>query len=171
MNENKQTKRRLGALDWCLIIAAVLLIVGICFRLNVFRLFTPKQTPQLEEYLVTFRVANIRSTSGDLFEEGTVFYAESGKNVFGTVTGSVTITPAEIYTEDEDGKCVLLYYSGDGDDSRVDVSGVFRVAACISEDKGLYMLNGETYIAPNQSLTIYSDRLTVTVLITGITKN
>ena len=171
MKEIKQTKRRLGALDWCLIVAAVVLIVGICFRLNIFNLFTPKQAPQLEEYLVSFRIANIRSTSGDLFEEGTVFYVESTKDLFGTVTGSVTVTPAEMYTEDEDGNCVLLYYSDDGDDSRVDVRGVFRIQACVSDDKGLYMLNGEWYIAPNQLVTLYSNDLTVTVLITGIAKS
>lgn len=168
--ENAIKKRRLGALEWCLIVASVVIVLGVAVRMNVLRLFTPKEEPQLTEYLVSFRVENIRSTSADLFENGSAFYLDDSGDVFGTISGSVATTPAEIYLENEDGEYVLVYYSDDGDDSRVDVSGTFLVKASVSEDKGLYMLNGEHYIAPNLTLKLYSGELTVSILVTDITE-
>jgi len=168
--ENAAKKRRFGALEWCMIVVSVVIIFGVALRMNVLRLFTPKEEPVLTEYLVSFRVENIRSTSGDLFENGTTFYLDGTGDVFGTVSGSVATTPAEIYMENEEGEYVLVYYSDDGDDSRVDVSGTFLVKASVSEDKGLYMLNGQHYIAPNVTLKLYSGELTVSILVTDITE-
>lgn len=170
MSENTMKKRRLGALEWCLIIASVVIILGVAVRMNVLSLFTPKAEPELTEYLVSFRVENVRSTSGDLFGNGTTFYLDGTGDVFGTVSGNVATTPAEIYLENENGEYVLVYYSDDGDDSRVDISGTFLVKASVSEDKGLFMLNGEHYIAPNLTFKLYSGELTVSILITDITE-
>ena len=165
--ETKRSKWRLTALDWSLILAAVLLIGGALWRLGLVSRFVPKAEPEQTEYLVSFRVQNIRSTSGDLFEDGTEFLLKDG-TVFGTVSGDVAVTPAELYMENEEGKCILTYYPEAGDDSRIDVSGTFLAKASVSADKGFLLLNGKYYLAPGQSWTLYSGELVVDVLITNV---
>ncbi|MCQ2424141.1 MAG: DUF4330 domain-containing protein [Clostridia bacterium] len=160
----KTNTRRIGALGWTLILAAVLLVFGAAWRLNILSYFVPKAAPELSEYRVSFRVADISATSADYFADGTSFSIVGSGEPFGTVSGSVAVTPAEHYVEMPDGTCSLVYDSGD----RIDVTGTFLVKACVSEDKGLVMLNGTKYLAPNQSITLYSDVYEVTILVTAV---
>lgn len=164
----EKTSRRLGALGWCLILAAVLCLLGAAWRLNIMSYFVPKAEPELSEYRVSFRVADISATSADYFADGTLFSIAGSGEPFGTVSGNVAVTPAEHLVELPDGTASLVYDSGEGDSARIDVSGTFLVKACVSEDKGLVMLNGKTYLAPNCSVTVYSDVYEVTILVTAV---
>ena len=166
MKEKKS--RRLGAIGWCLILAAALCLAGAAWRLNIMSYFIPKAEPELSDYRVSFRVADISATSADFFADGTLFSIVGSGDAFGTVSGNVAVTPAEHLVELPDGTSTLVYDSGEGDSARIDLSGTFLVKACVSEDKGLVMLNGKTYLAPNCTFTVYSDVYEVTLLITAV---
>ncbi|MBQ3792408.1 MAG: hypothetical protein II797_04825 [Clostridia bacterium] len=165
----KSEKKRIGAVGWCLIVAAVLALFGVAWRLNLPSFFVPKAQPAQEEYLVTFRISDIRTTSGDFLGSGEVFYLPDN-SVFGTITGAVSMTPAEKYVENENGTIGLVYDNGEGDSARIDVTGTFLVRASVNEDKALIMIGGTEYIAPNKYFTIHSSRYECTILVTDVTK-
>ncbi|MBQ8400943.1 MAG: hypothetical protein IJX14_03345 [Clostridia bacterium] len=166
----RNKRKRLGALDICILVAVLLCIVGIAARM-VFRdnSVLAQNTP-LDEYTVYFTISNIRSTSDKFLKDGKEFYIEETGEYFGKITGNPTVTYARKLYVDMYGNTVEVSNNTDEEGiSRIDVEGAFLVSAMMDEN-GFLMLNGNHPVAPNQEIQIRSRELYVNMRINSIEK-
>ncbi len=169
MNDTKTKKKRLNAIDWFLIIAVLL-----CAAAGVLRMIigseggTLTTGVKMEDYIVSFKISNIRNSSMRYLKDGDKFYLASNNSEFGTIEGSVSVTPALYRIEDAHGKYVQAFAPENGDATRVDVTGTMRVSGYMS-DNG-FLLDGLTALSINRSVALRSPFLYVTITVTGITK-
>lgn len=126
-----------------------------------------KASIEIEDYLVSFLILDIRETSADCFNSGDVFVVTGG-DALGTLVDTPSFTPAEIYIENDEGKQILTYSTAEGDDARIDVRGTFLVSGSMTEEG--FLLNGKTYLAPNKGVGIQNEKISVAITITDITK-
>lgn len=155
-------KRKVAAVD--IFIAVLLLMCIIAVGIRIFmgeRAFFTGDAKG--EYTVSYTVTGTADEYSNYFSDGTALCLESGEP-FGTLSGNATFTPAEIYTENSRGESVHGYAT----DGSVDIKGTVTVSGTMT-DSG-FLLNSTTYIAPNMTLTVASADITVTLLITDITK-
>ncbi len=165
--ENKQGKR-ISALDIFAALLLILCVAGLVIRLTVGREgVLPEGAPESDDYAVSFEIAGQRSSAGTGLSAGDVFYTEDDA-VFGTVTDQISVTPARIYTENEEGRLTLGYSSSEGDSGLVDIRGTMTVVG-YPVDYG-FLAGGKTYVAPNHTLILHTDKMTVSVRITDVTK-
>lgn len=160
--ENIQKKRRATAVDILIAVMLLLCLAGIGVRIAVGDggLFS---SDKKGTYLVSYTVCAERDEFTNCYSEGREFYLENG-DTFGTLTGNATFTPAEMLTENSRGEAVLGYAT----DGTVDVSGTFLVKGTMT-DSG-FLLNSNTYIAANMTLTVSSADITSEIIITDIVK-
>lgn len=172
MNENtnvKKQKKKLNAIDWFLILAVLLILAGAAFRLAVGSDGSALSgAVGMEDYVVSFKISNIRNSSSEYLQEGDVFYVEETEQVFGTILGNVSITPARFFLEDASGNFVEAYAPENGDATRVDVTGTMQVSGYMAE--GGFLLGGTTSLAINKTVLLRSSYLSVVITITDIVK-
>lgn len=170
-NDNKKSKRSITALDVFAVLFVVLCIAAAVLRLTLdFDGSKNAEPDDLGEYLVSYRISSIRTTSTRYFEKETEFFLSDSSEPFGTADGDITVTPAEYYFENPDGTLTLKYYPENGDESLVDIKGTMRVSGAYDADTGLFMLNGESTLSPNMEVELTSGDIRVTVLVTAINK-
>ena len=166
-NENGRTKK-LSALDVFVIVLACLAAAGLVVRVAVGRGGAlPEDAPVKGEYALTFEISSMKASGGSELVSGDVMYTESGE-VFGTVSGRLSVTPAKIYTEDADGKYVLSYSNGEGDSAAVDVKGVIKTEG-YKTDYG-FLVGGRIFASPGYEITLHTDKLTASVKVIDIAK-
>lgn len=162
-------KRKLNAVDYFILIAVVLCIAGAVLRVVVDRSGGSLSSPVvLEDYVVSFKIENIRNTSTEYLTAGEEFYIDTTKQFFGTLTDNVSVTPALLYIEDANGNYIQTYAPENGDATRVDVRGTMNVSGYMSE--GGFLLGGSTPLAANKSFALRTTNLYVTITITDIAK-
>ncbi len=162
-------RRKLNAVDYFILIAAILCIAGAVLRIAVGNAGGSLSSPiTSEDYVVSFKIENIRNTSTEYLTEGEVFYIESTKQYMGKITGNVTVTPALFYIEDANGNYVQTYAPDNGDASRRDVIGTMLVSGYMGESG--FLLGGSTPLAANKELTVRSKNLSIKIIITDIVK-
>lgn len=167
----KEQKKRLGALDIFIILAIIACLVSVGLRFVATRNSSVGNNVQLENYIVSFKISDIRdSTAKNFMDKGTNFYLKDSGLLLGSLREGNTISDAEKYYYLHDGEIVRMTNSSTGDLYRVDVEGGFDCMGTMSAD-GTFLLNGNQYIGVNQELNIYSKYLAVTVKITGISKS
>ena len=171
MNQEMKTKKkRLGALDICILVAALLCIVGVAARMVFRDNSVLAQNTTLDKYTVYFSISDIRSTSEKFLKDGKEFYIDESGDYFGVLVGDPAVTYAKKLYVDMHGNAVEVVNNTDEEGlSRIDVEGAFQVSATMGED-GFLMLNGNRYIAPNQELLIHSQELFVNIQINSIVK-
>ena len=169
---SESKKKRLSAIDYFIIfaVAASLISAG----LRVYETFFAENgsipTEKVyDEYLVSFRSTGMRSSSAKLLDKGDVFYLYGGETEFGSLEDNVTVMPAEILIELQNGELVKSYAEENGDNTRVDVNGTFRSKASRTWDNLLF-IEGKQYVAPNYDITLYNNEVSLTIKITGIEK-
>ena len=162
---NKETKQgrfaRISAADVFLWLLLLLCVAAVAVRIVLGEGGGLALTRQ-EDYLLSYSAAGIRGEYSDAFSDGTEYYLEDG-TYFGKLTGEAVLTPMREYLENSKGVYVVSYRS----DGRMDVKGAAQVRGAMTE-RG-FLLGGETYIAPNMHLTLYSETSAVEILITDIT--
>lgn len=164
----EKSGKGIGALDVFIVLALVLCVAGAALRIYMKR-SDVRDEPQLEDYLISFEVKDIRTTSSELFSDGEVFYIKDTGEAFGKISGNVSITPAELYVTDSEGNYILTYSPDNGDSSRIDVSGTMLVSGYCDEN-GVFLLGGSTILTPNRTFDLRSKSLTVTMTVTAISK-
>lgn len=170
MNNQKEKNRRLGALDIFIILALAACIISVGMRYISVRNSSVSKNVQLENYIVSFEVSDIRDSSAKNFmEQGTNFYLQESGALLGSLREGITISDAENYYEMPNGEIVRVTNSGTGDLYRVDVEASLECTGTMNES-GSFLVNGNQYIGINQELKIYSKYLAITVKVTGITK-
>lgn len=168
MGINKTKKKattRFNVIDLIIIILALACIAGIYIRYA--SLDDINAQAALDSAQVSFLVQDIRNTSAKFFEnaEKEVYFADE-KVKFGEFMRGFTITPAEKYMTDESGNVYKAVYP---ENTRIDVRGKI-----LSEgrwtDTGFYV-DGSIYIAPGKEIKIATSDITVTLIVTEVTKN
>lgn len=167
MNNNKQ-KKHLGALDIFIILILVVAIISVGLRFYSTKIAPTGNNVQLENYILSFKVMNIKDSSAqNYFEKDTKFFIDETNVYLGTLREGLSIKDAETYYQMHDGTVVVANNNGTGDMYRVDVEGSMNVIGTM-DDRGCFYLNGNLYLAPNKEITVYSKYLTVAMKITGI---
>ena len=160
-------KLKLNALDYFLIIAVVLCLVGGGIRVFLGGNGHSSQVA-LEEYVISFTISDIRNTSTEYLGAGEAFYLKSTQQYFGEIADTVSVTPALFYVENAAGEYVKAYAPENGDATRVDVAGTMRVTGYMS-DHG-FLLGGTTPLAANKEVELISKYLSIKLEITDIEK-
>lgn len=166
----KTKKMRLGALDVFIIAAVLVCAVSVGLRMIMVNNSDLDKNVQLENYIVSFKVSGIRDHSAQKYlQEGTNFYLDENDVFFGTLRGIPTTNDAEKYYEMPNGEIVRVKNNETGDFHRVDVECVLDVTGKMDAD-GRFLLGGNKYIGVNKELLIYSKYLSITAVVTDITK-
>lgn len=169
MNKTKN-KCRLGALDVFIIIVVIICAVSIAVRYFDIKESDVNNNVQLENYVLSFEIKNIKDSSADnYFEKGTNFYIEDSGELLGTLREGITVSDAVRYYEKTDGTVVAAPNTATGDLYRVDIEGSMDVMGVTGSD-GRFLLGGNQYIALNKEIKVCSKYLLVTIAVTGITK-
>ncbi len=163
----KSPKLKLNAVDYFIIIAVVLCLVGAGIRVFLGQNGHASQAVS-EEYVISFTVSDIRNTSTEYLGQGEAFYLKSTQQYFGEIADTVSVTPALYYVENTEGEYVKAYAPENGDATRVDVAGTMRVSGYMS-DHG-FLLGGTTPLAANKKVELISKYLSVSIEITDIEK-
>ena len=172
MNNQKTEKKRLGALDIMIIIVAVVCLGTVAARYFMQRSagYGSEAGQPLESYIVSFEVLDIRNSSAvNYFTPGDVFFMEDENQPIGTLREDVSIQVSEKTYENADGQIVTARAMGEGDLYRVDVRGSFECTGRLAED-GSFLLGGNTAIAVNKEVKLYSKYVSVTGRLTDISK-
>lgn len=163
-------KKRMGALDVCILVALLLCIVGLAARALLRDNSVLAQNTTLEKYTVYFSISDIRSTSEKFLKDGKTFYLDESGELFGTLVGDPAVTYAKKLYIDDTGKTVEVFNNTEEEGiSRIDVEGAFQVLATMDEN-GFLQLGGNRTIAPHQELEIRSRELYVNIRINSIEK-
>ncbi len=160
---------RISALDVFIAVLVLMCIAGVIVRVYVgSEGVLPVLDPEISEYAVSFEIKQVKASVSGYLSAGESLWTSDG-TLFGTVGDNVTVTPAQIFVEDSDGKYISVYSSADmGDNSLIDIKGSFSVQGHTA-DYG-FLVNGKTYIAPNYEIELHTEKATVTVTVTGISK-
>jgi len=169
MNTQKETKKRLGALD-----ILIILVLAVCIVSIGWRYFSTKgeknnsALPQ-ENYIVSFDIYNIQEASAANFlEVGTEFFLSDDNSAFGVLRERISTLEAERFYTTDKGEVIRVANTGTGDQYRVDFKGTMTCKGMMDEN-GSFLLNGTKYLAINKEIKMHSKYLSVIIKITGIT--
>ena len=163
-------KPHFNLLDGLILFLVVLCVCGVYFRYTAYDALVNRMNKQ--DCVLSFEVQGLRYTTPNYVNVGDeVRLAEDGR-VLGhlisgaaSLTGALQITPAMAYFTDANGNVVELSYPDD--ESRVDVAGRILCAGTLNEDG--FCLDGTRYLAPGSLVTVQTDLVSFTILITAIT--
>ncbi len=159
----KKAKRRFNIIDAFIIILVLLCALGIYFRGQITEWIGVEKN--VEEYQLSFKVSEIRYTSGKYFYTGSKIYLDNGDINMGTIEGNCTILPAEVYVTGSDGEPVLSNYPKD---TCIDVLGKIKCEGL--EKNGRFYLNGNYSLAPGSSVSVHTETIDFVMTITEIAK-
>lgn len=168
-NSAQKKTKKLNAVDIFIIVAIVCCLAGGALRVIVGSDGGSIAAPvTMEDYIVSFKISNIRNSSTEYLGTDEEFYIDSTKQYFGKITDSVSVTPAMFYVEDTEGNYVRTYAPENGDATRVDVSGTLLVSGYMS-DNG-FLLGGTTAVAIGKTFALRSGYIYVTITVTDLVK-
>lgn len=166
---NAEKKTGIGALDVVIILALCACVIGagLAFVFSRATAETVVKEQDFEEYVISFEAYGIRQSTAQMINSGEMYYYDSDD--FGVLNDNITLTPAVVYVENDDGVCVKSYAPENGDYTKVDISGSFTVKG-IRNSKGFFLLNGETKLVPNKSFIVQNDTVSFGISVTDIEK-
>ena len=170
MNEADKKKKGLGALDVMVLILAAAIIGSVVMRYLSNKGSDVAEGVQLDPYVITFSIQNIRDSSAENYlEKGTVFYLEDTDQVFGTLREGTSTNDAEKFYELDSGEIVRVKTEANGDLYRVDVEASVTAEGNV-DDQGRFLLAGSKYVGLNREFAIYSKYVSFNIAVTGIDK-
>ena len=163
---------RFGLLDFFIVLLVIIVILCIYFRYDMLEFFTQQRNS--EKYTVTYSIKNIRYTSPNYIEIGDTVYFKSDGEVLGTVISesdemaniALNVTPASEMLM-QNGQPTEVFYPNN--ETRVDVKGRLSCTGSTAEN-GSVLINGSTYVAPGQELSVYTEEISVIIRILAIEK-
>ena len=166
----EKTKKlpRFGALDAFIILVVIVAIVGVFFRYRLLDILTAQQN--LSDYTVSFSVDNVRYTTPDYINVGDVVYFKDSGAELGVITnesenmGAFTVAPATETFTDSNGNIIDIHYPNE---TRVSINGKLICSAQVSETGGI-LINGNTYIAPGQTIDVTTELVTMTIRVNAV---
>ena len=172
-NKNTAKKKRLGVLDYFIIIVLILCVAGIALRM-IFKLNKPEDQTfahvESETYYVQYIARSQRNIVDDYLGEGTEFRFYGTNEPFGTSFGVPDSEPAEKRYTDSKGEQYLVRNTSDDDRTdREDLRGKFVVKGKLSEDGVLLVDGSNNIIALNREYSVRSDVMSFSFTVIGIT--
>ena len=173
--ENTVKKVRFSIIDVFIVAILLVCVIGIGLRFAFSRNNNENEVfahVESEKYYVSYIARNQRNAVPDYMSEGTEFRFGDTNEVFGESHGKIQVDPAMKRYNNSKGEQVIVYNTSEDDRSdRVDLHGSIIVTGKMSEDGALMVddSNGKT-IALNQAFNLRSDLLTVTLVVTDISK-
>ncbi len=171
MAKNESGGRRFGALDAFVILLLAVAVIGVASRY----LLTDENgilasSHESVEVAVAVLIQDLPYTSSGVFTEGAIYYLSDGEAQLseGTVISDFTETPAEYYTENENGELELSYASGDY--ANIDCRGLLRVTGYYKD--GVFMIGEGESAAPlvaGMYVTVVNGTVSESALVTDIT--
>ena len=166
-------KRRFSVLDFALVILALLAIVGLWQRNNLKNLFAEKEI--LQEYVITFEIKKVRSTTAQLLEKNVALYTYHGDEAvaLGTLTQPVAVSPATVYlphygTGTETVEMVEAVYPQDEYEYYQDAGGEL---ACLGiERDGAFFLAGQMLLVKGQQILAQTETVDIVITVTDYRK-
>ena len=155
--------RKFNIVDAFIIILVVLCVLSVYFRSQIAEWIGIEKN--VEEYELSFEISEIRYTSGKYLQAGNAVYLDSGNILLGTIDGNCTLLPAEKYVDGPDGAPVSVIYPKD---TYIDVSGKIKCTGFEKED-GFY-LDGIYSLAPGNIISVHTEMLNFSMIITEISK-
>ena len=171
--ENKSRKfPKFGVLDAVIILLVIVICVGVYFRYNFFD--TLNNSKNLKECYITFKTDKITTAVSRELQKDDVVYFKSD----GTTLGTLTVRSDEIAiliqeqpattTIFKDGKTYAdVQYPQGMENSLIYGTGTIK-ANCSIADNGSFLLDGSVYLAPGQTYTVCTERVTFNITITAI---
>lgn len=165
-----KNKKKLGALDYCIIFALIAVVVCFAVRYIGTDRSEVSEKVELEDYVVSFRVCGIKDSSAkNYMMPGSKFYIKDTGVYFGELREGLTIRDAETYYELDNGEIVIGSNNAVGDLYRVDVDGSFT-AQGKTDANGKFLLGGNTYVGVNKTFIIQSKYLSISIIVTDVRK-
>ena len=169
----RSAKRRVNLLDFALILLAILAIVGLWQRNNLKQLFSDKEL--LEEYVITFEVKRVRSTTAQLLDKDVALYTLNGEEsvVLGRLTQPVAVSPATVFlphtgTGGGTLEMVEAVYPQDEHEYYQDVGGEL---SCLGiEHDGAFFLDGKMLLVKGQQIQAKTETLDIVITVTDYRK-
>ena len=168
MKEERKMKKqiRFNLLDAVLVVLALLCVIGIWQRANLQKLFTPEG--ENDDYIITFEVKRLRSTTADLLDKDTLFYIEENgeREELGKLSERVSASAATVYLQDASGNTVSAVYPESSYEYLLDVSGSLQCRGMMSD--GAFLLNGKVFLAVNQTVSVRTERADLEIRVVSI---
>ena len=166
----KKNAPHFNILDAVIILLVILIVVGISFRYDIIDALSNSQNKK--EYAISYTVSDIRYTTYNYVHVGDkLYFADSGDS-FGALLNCEpnnqepwNKSPASQHFTTSSGEVVEAYYPND--ESRIDVKGRLLCEGSYSEDGG-FLLDGDTYIAPGQTISVRTELVTFVINVTAI---
>ena len=169
----RNAKKRFGVLDFALILLAVLTLVGVWQRNNLKKLFADDEI--LEEYVITFEIKKVRSTTAQLLEKDVALYTYNGEDIvsLGTLTQPVAVSPATVYlphhgTGTGTLEMVEAVYPQDEYEYYQDAGGEL---SCLGiERDGAFFLDGKMLLVKGQQISTSTETVDLVITVTDYRK-
>ncbi len=166
MSRNKTKKAKFNAIDGIIILLVLACIASLAYK--AFVIGEIENGTGLSEYRVYFKIDDIKSTSADYFLAGDIVRVKSSEKVMGVLDGIVQHIPA-VGAYNENGEEIFypdLNNSTIYDETRYSLVGYITVKGEMTESG--FLLNGESYIAPNSIIEIVTDKVESSIRIISI---
>ena len=170
MEEKKTSRFHINMLDVVLVLLALLCVVGVWQRNNIRSLFASGE--ELDSYTVSFEIRKMRSATVELLPKGTALYTEQGDDriALGTISDHLSVSAAVEYLQiDGTDALVKSFYPEDEYETLLDASGKL-ICRGIERD-GRFLVDGELYLAVNQTIYAMSENADLEIRIVAISKN
>ena len=164
----KKKNRRIHILDVTIVLLVIAVCVGLFFRQEVVDMFG--NFSNLQDAEVSFSVKNISDKTRYNISIGDEVYFKSNRNVFGNIMASAENSETPFVVQQasetfiENGTPITVTYPPE---TRINVNGKISCRGYFAED-GSFMLNGSTYLAAGQSMTICTEKVTLQITVMGI---
>ena len=165
----RSTRRHFTLLDLALVLLALLAIVGLWQRNNLKKLFAEEEI--LQEYVITFEIKKVRSTTAALLDKDVALYTENdGETVsLGTLTQPVAVSPATVYlplygTGTGTVEMVEAVYPQDEYEYYQDAGGEL---ACLGVERdGVFFLGGQMLLVKGQQILAQTEAVDILITVT-----
>jgi len=162
MTDNeKKIRRRFNIVDLLIILAVIAIVIGVALRYNIADSIGLKSNK--DTVTVSFLITDIKETSADAMVIGDKFYLQYNNLELGELMNKKTSNTVS-YIENDDGVLVKAE-----NNTRFNVRGEIRATGKLTSDG--FMLGGTQYIAAGKDISVYSQHIMVSLLITGIEVN
>lgn len=170
--EKKHKFPKFGILDAVIILLVIVICAGVYFRYNFFD--TLNSSKNLKECYITFKTDKITTAVSRELEKDDLVYFKSNGNTLGTLTvrsEEIAILIQEqpaTTTVFKDGKSYAdVQYPQGMDNSLIYGIGTIKCNCTVAEN-GSFLLDGSLYLAPGQTYTVCTERVTFDITITAI---
>ena len=164
----RATRPHFNAIDALIVILVIFAVLGIYFRSNIIDFL--KNTVNEKDYYISFSIDNIQQHTTDYITVDDAFYLKSDGRLLGRLVresdnqNALNITPTSVFFTDSTGKMVEVFYPNE---TRVNAKGRLQCRGSYTEDGG-FCLDGTVTLSPGQTVSVYSEEITVSMRILSI---